>query len=342
MRHVLRYEDLVAGRRVVVRHRLPDGTASDALGELVAVDDERLVVATRRGEVVVSRADVLAAKGVPPAPPRRTGPSTGPSIRPSTGPSISTDDLERVAAEHWRPAEREDLGAWRLRAAGGFTGRANSALAVGDPGCDLDAALERVRAFYAARDLEAVVAAPTGPLTAELERRGWTVRTPTLVMTAPVPASSSPSSSAAADPAVRLDSEPDDAWQAGYQNRGPVGEAGRRVLLSADEQVFASVRPSTANAGDDGGGEVLAVARGSLSRGGAGTWLGLSAVETAPEHRRRGLGLRLTGALLAWGAQRGAGAAFLQVAASNDGARALYERSGFTVHHEYRYLVAPG
>nr|WP_255480134.1 GNAT family N-acetyltransferase [Quadrisphaera sp. RL12-1S] len=160
-------------------------------------------------------------------------------------------------------------------------------------------------------------------------------------MTAPVPA---PSPSVAVDPAVRLDSEPDDAWLAGYQNRGPVGEAGRRVLLSADEQVFASVRPSTANAGDDGGGggEVLAVARGSLSRGGAGTWLGLSAVETAPEHRRRGLGLRLTGALLAWGAQRGAGAAFLQVAASNDGARALYERSGFAVHHEYRYLVAPG
>ncbi|TNM59695.1 GNAT family N-acetyltransferase [Streptomyces sp. NP160] len=314
MRHALRLEELVVGRRVVVRHRLPDGSAADALGELVAADGERLVVATRRGEVVVARADVLAAKGVPPAPPRRR-------------PRISADALELVAAEHWRPLEREDLGAWRLRAAGGFTGRANSALAVGDPGQPLDAALERVRGFYAARGLEAVVAAPTGDLTEQLEGRGWTVRTPSLVMTAEVPPAEG------VDPGVLLADEPDDAWLAAYQGRGPVGPVGRRVLLSADAQVFASLR--------DDDGAVRAVARGSLSRGPEGTWLGLAAVETAPAHRRRGLASRVTASLLGWGAQRGARAAFLQVAASNSAARDLYERAGFTVHHEYRYLVAP-
>jgi len=321
----VRLEELVVGRRVVVRHRLPDGSASDALGDLVAADEQRLVVATRRGEVVVQRSAVLAAKGVPPAPPRRER-----RPRPAVREEITTDALELEAAEHWRPQEREDLGAWRLRAAGGFTGRANSALAVGDPGCDLGTALERVRAFYAARDLDAVVAAPTGPLTEELERRGWTVRTPTLVMTAAVPPVGGLDGVTAG---VRFDTEPDERWLAAYQGRGPVGPAGRAVLLSADRQVFASLRD---HGGDDG--EVLAVARGSLSGGG---WLGLSAVETAPAHRRRGLAGRLTAALLAWGAQQGAGAAFLQVAASNGAARALYERSGFAVHHEYRYLVAP-
>jgi len=312
----------VVGRRVVVRHRLPDGSASDALGDLVAADEQRLVVATRRGEVEVQRSAVLAAKAVPPAPPRRER-RPGPAVHEE----VDTDALELEAAEHWRPQEREDLGAWRLRAAGGFTGRANSALAVGDPGCDLDTALGRVRAFYAARDLEAVVAAPTGPLARELERRGWTVRTPTLVMTAAVPPAG------ALDPGVRSDAEPDDPWLAAYRGRGPVGPAGRAVLLSADRQVFSSLRGD----GDDDG-EVLAVARGSLSSGG---WLGLSAVETAPAHRRRGLAGRLTAALLSWGARQGATAAFLQVAASNTAARALYERSGFAVHHEYRYLVAP-
>ncbi|PWJ52965.1 FR47-like protein [Quadrisphaera granulorum] len=320
MKHALRLDELVVGRRVVVRHRLPDGSASDALGELVAADEERLVVVTRRGEVVVPRADVLAAKAVPPAPARRQTSQT------------SIEELELVAAEHWRPVEREDLGAWRLRAAGGFTGRANSALAIGDPGCDLDTALARVRAFYAARHLDAMIAAPTGPLTQELELRGWQVRTPSLVMTArldpPLPAQASPVG-------LRLDDEPDDVWLATYRGRGPVGEVGRRVLLSADEQVFASIR--------DDDGEVLAVARGSLSRGtplGAeGTWLGLSAVETAPAHRRRGLAVAVTRALLAWGAQRGAARAFLQVAVVNDPARALYEKVGFRVHHEYRYLV---
>ena len=47
--HVI--EDLQVGSRVVVRHRLPDGAASDALGDLVAADDTTLRVATRRGEV---------------------------------------------------------------------------------------------------------------------------------------------------------------------------------------------------------------------------------------------------------------------------------------------------
>lgn len=41
------------------------------------------------------------------------------------------EDLERAAALHWQAPETEPLGEWRLRAAAGFTGRANSALPVG-------------------------------------------------------------------------------------------------------------------------------------------------------------------------------------------------------------------
>ena len=44
------------------------------------------------------------------------------------------DDLERAAAQHWQAPEQERLGEWLLRAAEGFTGRANSALPLGDPG----------------------------------------------------------------------------------------------------------------------------------------------------------------------------------------------------------------
>ncbi|MFC5380681.1 hypothetical protein [Aquipuribacter nitratireducens] len=66
------------GRRVVVRHLLPDGRATDALGTLVQVDDDALVVHRDRvgTDVVVALADVLLAKPVPPratrpGPPRR-------------------------------------------------------------------------------------------------------------------------------------------------------------------------------------------------------------------------------------------------------------------------------
>ena len=80
-RLVLREDELVVGHRVVIRHRLPDGSASDALGELLAADEGGLVVATRRGSVTVRRGDVLAAKAVPPPPPRRGAPHRTVSLR---------------------------------------------------------------------------------------------------------------------------------------------------------------------------------------------------------------------------------------------------------------------
>ena len=59
------------GARVVVRRRLPEGGHGDLLGELVQWDAE-VVVQDRSGALhAVARADVLAAKRVPPPPVRR-------------------------------------------------------------------------------------------------------------------------------------------------------------------------------------------------------------------------------------------------------------------------------
>jgi ribosomal protein S18 acetylase RimI-like enzyme len=55
--------------------------------------------------------------------------------------------LEHVCSDAWPPVEQHHLGEWRLRWADGFTGRANSALAVGDPGIPLPQALTTVCAF---------------------------------------------------------------------------------------------------------------------------------------------------------------------------------------------------
>ncbi len=61
--------------------------------------------------------------------------------------------LERLAARGWRGSEEAPLGEWLLRAGGGFSGRANSALVVGDPGTPLPDAVAAVAAWYAERDL---------------------------------------------------------------------------------------------------------------------------------------------------------------------------------------------
>jgi hypothetical protein len=56
------------GARVVVRYLLPDGRATDALGQLVAAETDVLVVEGKRGVERIPVAAVIAAKEVPPAP----------------------------------------------------------------------------------------------------------------------------------------------------------------------------------------------------------------------------------------------------------------------------------
>lgn len=64
---------LPLGTRLVVRYRLrgEEHGATDALGDLVAVDTASCTIATRRGEVVIAIDDIVAAKAVPPPPPPR-------------------------------------------------------------------------------------------------------------------------------------------------------------------------------------------------------------------------------------------------------------------------------
>jgi len=58
---------LPLGTRVVVRRREDDGYR-DALGDLIAIDDETCTVQTRRGPVAVPLAKITRAKPVPPPP----------------------------------------------------------------------------------------------------------------------------------------------------------------------------------------------------------------------------------------------------------------------------------
>ena len=63
--------NLLPGMRAVVRYRLPDGRATDALGMLLTADESHLVVDGKRGVETIAIADVIAAKPVPPPPQSR-------------------------------------------------------------------------------------------------------------------------------------------------------------------------------------------------------------------------------------------------------------------------------
>ena len=63
-------EPVEIGHRVVVRYRLPDGRATDALGTLLSATSTHLVVDGKRGVETIAVDDVIAAKQVPPPPVR--------------------------------------------------------------------------------------------------------------------------------------------------------------------------------------------------------------------------------------------------------------------------------
>jgi N-acetylglutamate synthase len=248
--------------------------------------------------------------------------------------TISIDDLEHAAAPGWRAVEEERLGDWLLRAAGGFTGRANSALAAGDPGRPVPTAVDAVRRWYAARGLPAMISVPypiAGPagsaLDRELARLGWLIRADAATVMTAVP-----EAVAQHDGGAHVDVEPapDQAWLRRYHYRGqalpPVAIA---LLTSAPWQAFASVRA---------GGETIAIGRVAGGRG----WAGVTAIEVDPGRRRERLGTAVTAALAGYAAGRGAHGLYLQVADANKAARALYRSLGFADHHGYHYRIAPG
>ncbi|MBO1337028.1 GNAT family N-acetyltransferase [Streptomyces sp. VRA16 Mangrove soil] len=330
------------GKRVSVRRVSEDGSAgrkfTDTVGVLTSWDAGVLLITRRNGErVAVEESALVAGKVVPAEPARRRGPSA------------TYPELARIASRAWQPLESERLGEWELRAAyqqepgeasrrgavvgrrEGFTRRANSLLPVGDPGVPLDDALDHVRRWYADRGLPAYAQTATGAegaqelLCAELEARGWVREvTAELRIAALAPIGDLPDP----DVEVVLERRPREAWLARYQRKG-TSEVALKVLCAGPSVWFASVP------GEDG--VPAAIGRCVVD----GRWAGFAAVEVDPAQRRRGLATKVMTALARRALDEGASAAWLQVEADNEGARALYDRMGFATHHAYHHYRAP-
>jgi len=277
-----------------------------------------LLITRKGGESVrIPESSLVAAKVVPSAPARRRGPAA------------SYEELAHVASRAWRPVESERLGAWELRAASGFTRRANSVLPLGDPGVPLDEALDVVRRWYGDRGLPAYIQTATGAegtqelLCAELERRGW-VREVTAELWIGALA---PVADRAEASGVVLSREADEAWLARYRRKG-VSEVALKVLGSGPSVWFATV---------PGEQDPAAIGRCVVD----GRWASFAAVEVDPALRRRGLATTVMAALARRALDEGASAAWLQVEEDNAGARALYAGMGFAAHHAYHHYREP-
>ena len=296
----------VVGERVVVRRLVPGETGpsggpamTDVLGTCVSWSRDECVVQPESGPAVtIPLATIVSGKPVPP--------------RPSVRHRVGSREAEGHALVLWPHVETEALGEWVLRTdpapVGRLLKRANSCLAIGDPGVPLDDAVERVTAFYGARGRDALAQVETGSeVAAHLDAAGWE----------DVAGGASYFQVASLARALRACArpEPDEAADLLEIEDGP------RVELRLVQS-----------------GEVVAGGRAALD----GDWLGLHALGMEPWLRRRGLATAMMARLLDWGGSRGATTAWLHVEVDNAPALALYDGMGFRTHHRLRYLRTAG
>lgn len=326
---------LTVGGRVVVRRRLEEGAgagATDVLGRLVSRGDDVLVVDTASERVTVLRADIVAAKEVPPRASRR-----GPAHE-----RVSVADLQRVMAAGWVAVEQHGLGEWLLRASSGFTGRASSVLPVGDPSLPLDAAIDYCERWYTERGARPLFQLPgehgfdveQTEVGAALLERGYAVGAGrpewqrVLVMTglaARVPPLTTESVAVTAEATLSPE------WLMAYgQQREVVPGATEAVLTGSAGQLFLSVR-------DEATRRLVGIARMAIHPG----WAGVFGLWVHPDHRRSGIATAMTSAMALVAGQNAMPAIYAQVTADNSGARAMYESFGFGAHHDYTYLSRP-
>ncbi|MGC4933371.1 N-acetylglutamate synthase, CG3035 family [Gordonia sp. DT30] len=319
------------GDRIVVRYRLGDAapgdwrdapnprsatpggpTQSDVTGHLL--DDGDPVRVERDGTVEsIPRAAISSIRLLSAVPVRNS------EIRA----------LEYAAALAWPGIEHEWIDGWLVRAGGGISRRANSAIAL-DRSPRTDATtLSAIESWYRTRHLPPLIAAPERLLPSRLA--GTPASGENHVLTRELAARRS----VRADADVVLAPGPTTEWVRAYLGPDADVDAGSAVV-SASAGTDSTVTFATV----ESAGRPVAIGRGALTSApdSPTRWLGITAVWTDPGRRRERLGDAVLATLLAWGAEAGASRAYLQVAADNGVAGNWYRARGFTLHHRYRYL----
>lgn len=266
---------------------------TDLLGVCVAWGDGVCVVQPEAGAAVtIPLADIVSGKPVPP--------------RPSVRRRVSVRDAELHTASLWPSVRTTALGEWVLRTdvapVGRMRRRANSCLAMGDPGLPFPEAAAAVRAFYEQRERAAYAQVELGSAEEDaFAAEGWQVD-PT------------------GDAELRLAS----LTQVRRRLRAVAGmadlaETGTRASVTIGDGSAVWARGEAAIDGD---------------------WLGVHGFEVDPAHRRQGLATAVMAELLEWGAEHGATTVWLHVETANEPGLAFYDRLGLQAHHTCRYLTS--
>ncbi|MFT4125881.1 MAG: GNAT family N-acetyltransferase [Gordonia sp. (in: high G+C Gram-positive bacteria)] len=321
------------GDRVVVRYRLGAGTPPDwrgspnpapprrrpALSDVTGllVDDGDPLRIDRAGEISdIPRAAVA-------------------SIRVLSRVTVRNSDIravEHAAALAWMGTGHTWCDGWLLRAGGGLTRRANSAVPLGRDARATPDALAAIDSWYAARGLPTLIELPERLLPRQVDAGPASGDVHLLTRDLDdLPA-------AHGDSRVTLSARPSLPWLRSYFGDDADPTTAADVITAAEGPVTIAQIADAAEPGVP-----LATGRAAVTSAPDGTrWAGVTALWTAPAHRRHGLAGAICDRLLNWAADAGAQRAYVQVEADNRVAGRWYRARGFMLHHRYRYLIVRG
>lgn len=353
--HVRSGDRVHLGDRVVVRYRLgarapadwrptpnPDPAAtgtpalSDVTGILRSLDDPLIVERDGTPESIPAAA-VMSMRVLSRFTVRNSG------IRA----------LESAAALAWRGLEWTWIDGWFVRAGGGVTRRANSAIPL-DQAARADAdTLAAIGEWYRRRDLPVLLALPER-LLPSAQQIGVPASGEIQILTRDLDVDvmdnyDESGGDKGANQGLSLADSPSTEWVRAYCGADVDVDLASSVVRSADGPVtFASV----CDPGD--GGDLIAIGRAAVTRGPDQVgWLGITALWTRPDHRRSGHASAVLRDLMRWGASHGGQRAYVQVddhhtggiadvgLADGDIAGDWYRRAGFGLHHRSRYVRLP-
>jgi GNAT superfamily N-acetyltransferase len=238
--------------------------------------------------------------------------------------------IEEASLNAWPALQLKLYDGWLLRYAKGYTKRANSVNVLFASTIDLPDKIAACARFYAGKGVPSVFRltsfnAPPG-LDQLLEQRGYSRIDETHVLSLDLAGRRASGESAVI---LRDDRLPD--WLNSY------------ARLSRSTLEHQQIHGEILDAIPAGRNLVSLAVDGKIVSCGLGVregdYIGLFDLVTDPEERNKGYGSVLIGCLLERAATDGARIAYLQVVASNSGARRLYERLGFRELYRYWYRM---
>jgi GNAT superfamily N-acetyltransferase len=304
------------GQRLTLRLHDPEGGYRDLVGIL----ESATTIRKRSGEIVQFDPSQIAI--VHPIKEVLQKAGTGAPL------SLRIAELEALSTQTWPPREIKNVGSWQLRISDGVTYRANSVFvsgppSFGDPGFEIDQAIEQVEKIYADANLPAVFHL-VHPMYQEfadyLINKGWKERVGAAFMVCDITDSSDITGALAKKNLTLLNQDSPTPEFLALHNDEIL-----ETIMNSYPARYLSLRSN---------GVTIATARMAVSN----SWAIVTRLIVAESHRRQGLAELLMQAAIAISLSESANKICLQVDRSNSGAQALYDKLGFRVHHTYSFI----